>query len=132
MSTGAHSWVRKAIGIQLEGSQTDSIWGVVDLTLDTDFPDTRAKSLVNSVDGTLMIIPREKDKNRIYVQLEGKYRLENPARQGRVCGRSSKAAPDPDKVFTVAQQLIKPFRLEKKSDFEWSTIYTGETIITFS
>ena len=76
------------------------------------------------MNGTMINIPREKDKNRLYIQLEGGYQLEKLA-NGRVDVKGSKAVVDPDKVFAIAQEIIKPFRLEKKSEFEWSTIYTG-------
>lgn len=34
---GAHSWTRKQLGISLEGKQSDSIWGVMDIVPITDF-----------------------------------------------------------------------------------------------
>lgn len=54
----------------MEGEQTDYIWGVVDLTPETDFPDIRNKSAIHSNNGSCMIIPREGDKVRIYIQLD--------------------------------------------------------------
>ena len=93
--TGAHSWVRKAFNIEMEGEQTDYIWGVVDLTPDTDFPDVRNKSAVHSNSGSCMIIPREGDKIRLYIQLDGKssYVTNN--------GRIDKARLQPRNIFEV-------------------------------
>lgn len=34
---GAHSWVRKQLGYELEGEPTDYIWGVLDIVPITDF-----------------------------------------------------------------------------------------------
>ena len=53
----------------MEGEQTDYVWGVVDMTPDTNFPHIRAKSAIHSNNGSCMIIPREGDKIRLYVQL---------------------------------------------------------------
>lgn len=83
------------------------------------------------MNGTMINIPREKDKNRLYIQLEGRYQPEKLA-DGRVDVKGSKAAVDPDKVFAIAQEIVKPFRLEKKGEFEWSTIYTGSSSSTSS
>jgi len=69
---GAHSWVRKSLNIVMEGEQTDYIWGVVDLTPDTDFPDIRNRCAIHSSEGSCMIIPREGDKVRLYIQLDDK------------------------------------------------------------
>jgi 2-polyprenyl-6-methoxyphenol hydroxylase-like FAD-dependent oxidoreductase len=40
---GAHSLVRKSVGLSLEGQSLDHIWGVVDLIVDTNFPDIRRR-----------------------------------------------------------------------------------------
>ena len=56
----------------MEGEQTEDIWGVVDLTPDTDFPDIRSGCVIHSNNGSCMIIPREDDKVRLYVQLDSK------------------------------------------------------------
>ena len=34
---GAHSWTRRQLGFQMEGEQTDFIWGVLDIIPITDF-----------------------------------------------------------------------------------------------
>ena len=34
---GAHSWTRQQLGITMEGEQTDSLWGVLDIIPITDF-----------------------------------------------------------------------------------------------
>ncbi|KIJ34905.1 hypothetical protein M422DRAFT_782649 [Sphaerobolus stellatus SS14] len=66
---GAHSWVRKAVNIPLEGEDTESVWGVADVHIETDFPDYRFKCVIQSASGAVIIIPREGDKIRIYVQI---------------------------------------------------------------
>lgn len=56
----------------MEGEQTEYVWGVIDFTPDTDFPDIRNKCVVHSNNGTCMVIPREGDKVRLYIQLDSK------------------------------------------------------------
>ena len=34
---GAHSWTRQQLGINLEGNQTQNVWGVIDVIPLTDF-----------------------------------------------------------------------------------------------
>lgn len=36
---GAHSWVRRQLGFQMVGSSSKAVWGVIDVALDTDFPE---------------------------------------------------------------------------------------------
>ena len=67
---GAHSWTRKQLGFQLEGEPTDHIWGVLDIIPITDFPDIRKRCAIHSADaGSMMVIPREKKLNRLYILL---------------------------------------------------------------
>jgi len=40
---GAHSKVRKAIGVEMVGDQTDHILGVMDIRTRTNFPDIRMR-----------------------------------------------------------------------------------------
>lgn len=36
---GAHSWVRKKLGIEMLGSSSESTWGVIDIAPITDYPE---------------------------------------------------------------------------------------------
>ncbi|KAH6668409.1 hypothetical protein B0J14DRAFT_600681 [Halenospora varia] len=44
-SDGAHSSVRKSLGLTMVGDSSDVVWGVMDVIPDTDFPDIRKKAL---------------------------------------------------------------------------------------
>ncbi|KAK7426894.1 hypothetical protein QQZ08_006640 [Neonectria magnoliae] len=67
---GAHSAVRKSLGIKMVGDSTDAIWGVMDVHVRTNFPDIRKKAILHSDAGNLMIIPREGDSMvRFYIEL---------------------------------------------------------------
>ncbi|KAF8628709.1 hypothetical protein AX17_005932 [Amanita inopinata Kibby_2008] len=114
---GAHSWVRKSLGIAMEGEQTDYVWGVVDVKVDTDFPDVRNKAVTHSNNGSCFVIPREDDKVRLYIQLGQKDAIDDAT------GRVSKAKISPHYIFEVAKKSLYPYTFETRSDFEWWTLY---------
>ncbi|KAI0628037.1 FAD binding domain-containing protein [Trametes polyzona] len=114
---GAHSWVRKALGISMDGEQTDYIWGVIDIDPDSDFPDVRCKAAVHSHNGSCMIIPREGDLIRLYIQLADRDVLDP------VTGRVDKSRVTPEKLLAVAKESFKPFKMDKKGGFDWWTLY---------
>ena len=59
---GAHSWVRKQLDIDMEGEQTDFVWGVLDMVPITNFPDIRNRCAIHlKASGSVMVIPREND-----------------------------------------------------------------------
>ncbi|KAG9313143.1 putative monooxygenase [Chiua virens] len=113
---GAHSWVRKTLGIEMEGEQTDYIWGVVDMVPDTNFPDIRNHAVVNSMNGSAMVIPREGDTVRFYIQLS------NADVVDPLTGRADKSRVNPEKLVSVAKKIFHPFKLAPKS-IEWWTVY---------
>jgi phenol 2-monooxygenase len=45
---------------------------VIDFIPDTDFPDIRNRAAIHSKNGSCMIIPREGDKVRFYLQMSDK------------------------------------------------------------
>ena len=69
---GARSSVRTAIGKELVGDALNQAWGVMDVLLNTDFPDIRLKSLIHSNnEGNMLIIPREGGYMvRLYIELD--------------------------------------------------------------
>ncbi|KAI0364365.1 hypothetical protein BV20DRAFT_956369 [Pilatotrama ljubarskyi] len=114
---GAHSWVRKSLGISMDGEQTEYIWGVVDIVPETDFPDIRCKCAVHSRNGSCMVVPREGDLVRLYVQLSDRD-VVDPA-----TGRVDKSKMGPEKLLQVAQKSFEPFEIKNTGDFGWWTIY---------
>ena len=139
INAGAHSWVRKNIGIRMDGDATseflrsfpiwhysspscsDSVWGVIDLEADTDFPDIRNQTFVHSDEGVLFIVPRENDLNRLYIQ-QPESDLLDPA-----TGRVDKDRTSPEKILDEARKILSPYKLEVKNGrVDWWTVYTGE------
>ncbi|PWY89454.1 FAD binding domain protein [Aspergillus sclerotioniger CBS 115572] len=109
---GAHSWVRKQLGLALEGDRTpDGHWGVIDCIPITDFPDIRKRCIIKSDGGNLMIIPREKKLVRFYIQISP------------TVAAGFKANYCPSALMTVLKNILQPYTFDT-SHTEWSTIYT--------
>ncbi|KAJ7504185.1 FAD binding domain-containing protein, partial [Mycena galericulata] len=114
---GAHSWVRKRFDIAMEGSQTEYVWGVVDMVPQTDFPDVRNRCAIHSENGSCMIIPREGDKVRLYIQLDGRDAVDATS------GRIDKKRMGPHKLLEVASKSLHPYVFRTLEEIDWWTIY---------
>ncbi|MBO0980071.1 FAD-dependent monooxygenase [Microbacterium sp. SD291] len=67
---GARSGVRGAIGRTHVGEKAAHAWGVMDVLVNTDFPDWRTKCAINSEAGNILHIPREGGYlSRMYIDL---------------------------------------------------------------
>ncbi|RCK66355.1 Phenol 2-monooxygenase [Candida viswanathii] len=131
-SDGAHSWVRKQLGIDMEGEQTDFVWGVLDMVPITNFPDIRSRCAIHSKDsGSVMVIPRENDLVRFYIQLKEVERDPNTLTKefsGTVeerrssKGRIDRSKITPESILKQAQEIFKPYSLEM-TDLSWYTGY---------
>ncbi|KAI0738678.1 FAD binding domain-containing protein [Daedaleopsis nitida] len=106
---GAHSWVRNTL---------DSFFGVVDMVVETDFPDTRCWSFLHSNHGVLMNVPREGDLMRYYIQLP-----EDTDYVDKTTGRVDKSRASPEKLIERAQKIFQPFNMKQAGPVEWWTIY---------
>jgi 2-polyprenyl-6-methoxyphenol hydroxylase-like FAD-dependent oxidoreductase len=134
---GAHSVVRRCMGLKLEGESSDHIWGVVDLVVDTDFPDIRRRCAIHSPSGSVMIIPRERIATgdyltRLYVQVPGDVKPDSDqqpidgtrapsvsdarARRGQVTEKT---------IFENAAAAFKPYYIRPKKDgaVDWWAAY---------
>ncbi|KAI9566928.1 FAD binding domain-containing protein [Boletus coccyginus] len=114
---GAHSWVRKALGIEMEGEQTDYVWGVIDMVPETNFPDIHNRVIIHSRSGSSLIIPREGNLVRFYTQLTDTDVMDP------LTGRVDKSKMTPQKLVSVSRKIIHPFELEDPNEVEWWTIY---------
>jgi phenol 2-monooxygenase len=74
---------------------TDYIWGVIDTIPETNFPDIRNRCVIHSECGSCMVIPREGDKVRLYIQLSDK-QVVDPA-----TGRVDKSRVSTDNLMQV-------------------------------
>ncbi|ABN65582.2 phenol 2-monooxygenase [Scheffersomyces stipitis CBS 6054] len=134
-SDGAHSWVRKQLGIDMDGETTDFVWGVLDMVPITDFPDIRSRCAIHSKDsGSVMVIPRENDLVRLYIQLKevprdprtkteaSKYTGNVDDKNAASKGRIDRSKITPELILKNAQEIMSPFKLEM-TDLDWFTGY---------
>ncbi|EPQ56124.1 hypothetical protein GLOTRDRAFT_137955 [Gloeophyllum trabeum ATCC 11539] len=117
---GAHSWVRKQFPITMDGEHTDYVWGVVDLIPDTDFPDIRNRCAIHSNNGSCMIVPREGDLVRLYLQLtdDNLKRVTNPN-----TGKPDISYCNPQQLLEVAKKTFYPYRIDADGEVGWWTLY---------
>ena len=80
----------------LRTPRLDDIWGVVDLTIDSNFPDVRNSVVIQSTSASCMVIPREDDKTRLYVQLLDEDILDPTT------GRADKSRMNPQKILEAS------------------------------
>lgn len=121
---GAHSKVRKCMGLELEGETSDHIWGVCDFVAETDFPDIRNRCAVHSSAGSVMVIPRERIATgeyltRLYVQVPGDVDTNTDvvpadATDKRITSRERRGAVTLDYIFKQARAVFAPYTIDIK------------------
>lgn len=132
---GAHSRVRRGMGLKLEGETTDHIWGVLDFVCDTDFPDIRKRCAIHSEAGSIMIIPRERIATgeyltRLYVQIKE----ETPTNVNDDCdtirahketSKQRRSAITYQSILVQAEKVMYPFEIGVKAGTEpdWFAAY---------
>lgn len=133
---GAHSVVRRSMGIELQGDSRDIIWGVVDLIVDTNFPDIRRRCAIHSKCGSIMIIPREQIPSgdyltRLYVQVDEEDESADVASDTKEAMRKKRANITLDGLLTQAQRVFSPYKIQLKQGTEvdwWAAYQIGQRI----
>jgi phenol 2-monooxygenase len=131
---GAHSLVRRGMGLHLEGETTDHIWGVCDFVVDTDFPDIRKRCAVHSAAGSVMVIPRERIATgeyltRLYVQVPGEASPDadvvSPEGEKKVADKKRRTAITLEYIFDQARKVFAPYTIQIKegTDVDWWAAY---------
>ncbi|WP_010141438.1 FAD-dependent monooxygenase [Oceanicola sp. S124] len=117
---GARSAVRKSIGRALKGASANQVWGVMDVLVDTDFPDIRFKAVIQSESaGTILVIPREGGHLvRLYVE-QGTLGPDE-----RVADRNITV----DQLIAKAQRVLAPYRFEVRDVAWWSAYQIGQRL----
>lgn len=109
---GAHSRVRKSIGRVPSGDDANHAWGVMDVIVDTDFPDWRLKCTIHSEAGSILLIPREGGfLNRVYVDL-GVVPVGDPEVRNTPV----------EEVIRRANEIFAPYRIDVKN-VAWNSVY---------
>lgn len=112
-SDGARSGVREAIGRKHVGAFAAHAWGVMDVLVNTDFPDWRTKCAINSKAGNILHIPREGGYlSRMYIDLgEVAADDDHRVRQTPV-----------EEVIRRANEILHPYSIDVKQ-VAWSSVY---------
>jgi len=110
---GARSAVRDAIGRVHVGDVSLHAWGVMDVLVNTDFPDWRIKCAINADAGNILLIPREGGYLcRVYVDLGGVAEDDH---------HRVRQTPIAD-IIAKANAILSPYTLDVK-DVAWSSVY---------
>ncbi len=110
---GARSGVREAIGRKHVGAMAAHAWGVMDVLVNTDFPDWRTKCAINAEAGNILHIPREGGYlSRMYIDLGAVAEGDN---------RQVKHTPL-EVVIHKANEILHPYTLDVKQ-VAWHSVY---------
>lgn len=116
---GAHSWTRRQLGIQLEGEQTDLIWGVLDIIPITNFPDIRMRCAIHSSkSGSMMVIPRENKLVRLYIQIT----------TTEIGSEIDRWSINPQMILDSAQRIMAPYKLDYEYCDWWTAYQIGQRV----
>jgi phenol 2-monooxygenase (NADPH) len=112
-SDGARSGVREAIGRKHLGGASAHAWAVMDVLVNTDFPDWRTKCAINSEAGNILHIPREGGYlSRMYIDLgEVADDDDHRVRQTPI-----------EEIIRKANAIIHPYTLDVK-EVAWHSVY---------
>jgi phenol 2-monooxygenase len=110
---GARSGVREAIGRKHLGGASAHAWGVMDVLVNTDFPDWRTKCAINSSGGNILHIPREGGYlSRMYIDLGEVAADDNHhVRQTPI-----------EEIIRRANEILHPYSLDVKQ-VAWHSVY---------
>jgi len=110
---GARSGVRQAIGRTHVGGSAAHAWGVMDVLVNTDFPDWRTKCAINSQAGNILHIPREGGYlSRMYIDLgEVAQDDDHRVRQTPI-----------EEIIRKANDILHPYTLDVKQ-VAWHSVY---------
>lgn len=110
---GARSGVREAIGRSHVGDISQHAWGVMDVLVNTDFPDWRTKCAINSAAGNILHIPREGGYlSRMYIDLGAV--AEDDAHRVR--------QTPIEEIIRRANDILHPYSIDVKQ-VAWHSVY---------
>lgn len=110
---GAKSFIREQLKIGvIYKDPIAHVWGVMDGVVRTDFPDIKMKCTIHSDAGSIMVIPRENNMVRLYIQIASSTDPDfNPR----------KTATELE-VMDHAKAIMKPYYIEWDR-VEWYSVY---------
>lgn len=110
---GARSFIREQLGVQIRHKDPIShVWGVMDGVVRTNFPDIKMKCTIHSDHGSIMVIPRENNMVRLYIQIASSTDPDfNPRKTATVA-----------EVQEAAKRILQPYYLTWDR-VEWYSVY---------
>lgn len=91
---------------------------------ETDFPDIRNRCAIHSSNGSCMIIPREGDRVRLYIQLNDADVVD--AATGRLDRNRIRGA---DQLLAVARKSFHPYTMATPAEIDWWTLYISASAV---
>ncbi|KAG9656556.1 phenol 2-monooxygenase, partial [Aureobasidium melanogenum] len=110
---GARSFIREKLGVGITHKDPIThVWGVMDGVVRTNFPDIKMKCTIHSDAGSIMVIPREDNMVRLYIQIASSTDKDwNPRKQATA-----------EEVQETAKKILKPYEIEWDR-IEWYSVY---------
>lgn len=110
---GARSFIREQLGVGITHKDPiQHVWGVMDGVVRTDFPDIKMKCTIHSDAGSIMVIPREDNMVRLYIQIASSTDPDfNPRKQATT-----------EEVQEAAKRIMKPYEITWDR-VEWFSVY---------
>ena len=110
---GARSFVREQLQVQIRHKDPIShVWGVMDGVVRTNFPDIKMKCTIHSDHGSIMVIPRENNMVRLYIQIASSTDPDfNPRKTATV-----------EEVQAAATRIFQPYYCDWDR-VEWYSVY---------
>ncbi|KAK9798752.1 putative Phenol 2-monooxygenase [Seiridium cardinale] len=110
---GARSFVRDQLKIGITHKDPIAhVWGVMDGVVKTDFPDIKMKCTIHSEHGSIMVIPRENNMVRLYIQIASSTDPDfNPRKTATA-----------EEVQASAKKILQPHSIEWER-VEWYSVY---------
>ncbi|KAL1955463.1 hypothetical protein VTO42DRAFT_8557 [Malbranchea cinnamomea] len=110
---GAKSPIRQQLGIGIQHKDPiQHVWGVMDGVVRTNFPDIKTKCTIHSDHGSIMVIPREDNMVRLYVQISSSTDPDwNPRKTATA-----------EEVQRAAQKILQPYYVTWDR-VEWYSVY---------
>lgn len=110
---GAKSFVREQLQVQIRHKDPiANVWGVMDGVVRTNFPDIKMKCTIHSDHGSIMVIPRENNMVRLYIQIATSTDPDfNPRKTATV-----------EEVQAAAKRIFAPYYCDWDR-VEWYSVY---------
>lgn len=149
---GARSAVRNFMGVEIEGNTTQELWGVMDLVIDSDFPDARRQTNINTgsgmgdqaIEGVKggFIVPRERLSSgdyltRLYLDMtvddeheEGSTEISS-AEDQRQKTKEKRSQITEALILDRAAKLFHPYRFQVKKGTQvhwWAAFPISQTL----